>query len=284
MNVPVQQKRAYDSITEAPQKPVSKRSKQDTTICELCNHDFMSVTTLRHHIESVHMRTSMWSCSECKKLFTSKSNLKVHLRVHTKIKPYHCKSCTYSCMHHSSIKEHLTRQHPGVVHSSSNPAYVFNTSAVPDPEQFNNKNFDRAAFIEIAKESNTRLVAKINENQSASARLSNSVNISPISSSSTSSSFYRNDETSFINEHSQSMSSNDSFNTPADVKPVIKAKYSNFSIDSLLNEPAVPIKSEPIESLQFNTQSSPTYIQQYNYNQQLQLYFKYLVQLQLNRK
>ena len=88
----------------------AKRLKQDPTINNQSSDPFVTA------------KPYMWACSDCNKLFTSKSNLKVHLRVHTRIKPYHCKSCPYSCMHHSSIKEHLAKLHPGIIHSSTNPA------------------------------------------------------------------------------------------------------------------------------------------------------------------
>jgi hypothetical protein len=62
-------------------------------------------------------------------------------------------------MHHSSIKEHLTKIHPTVVHTSSTPAYVFNSIAVPDPDEFNSANFNRDAFIAEAKQANEKLMA-----------------------------------------------------------------------------------------------------------------------------
>ena len=125
--------------------------------CGMCETTFSSSLNLKQHIETYHMKTTVWICSDCKKSFTSKSNLKVHLRVHTRIKPYHCKTCNYSCMHHSSIKEHLAKIHPNVVHSTSNPAYVFNSIAVPDPDQFNSTDFNKEAFIAEAKMANDKL-------------------------------------------------------------------------------------------------------------------------------
>lgn len=270
------------SVKRAKIDPSTNQSVKSTYSCELCQNHFASAANLRQHMESFHMRTTMWECSECKKLFTSKSNLKVHLRVHTKIKPYHCRHCNYTCMHHSSIKEHLNRIHPGTVHSSATPGYVFNTVAVPDPIQFNSGNFDRAAFIEVAKESNIKLVEKISNQK----QLSNSVNISPISSASSLSSSFQSKQGdgSFINEHSQSISSNDSLsehdNLPRKANdPIVKPKYTSFSISSLLGEDALEKKVDPAPSY-----VSPGYtIDQWNYNNQLQIYFKYLCQMHMNK-
>ena len=98
---------------------------------------------------------------------SSKSNLKVHFRTHIRVKPYTCKYCEYDCMHHSSIKDHLTKNHPDKPHTSIEPgsvvlsssphrshrrfasfSYNYNSQAVPEPDEFNAVDFDPAKFVE----------------------------------------------------------------------------------------------------------------------------------------
>jgi hypothetical protein len=149
-------------------------------------------------------------------------------------------------MHHSSIKEHLAKIHPGSIHSSSNPAYVFNSGVVPEPEQFNSVNFDRQAFITEAREANDKLIAQINYQQNSS--------LSPTSSINSLSFNHKNDnDSSFINDVQLSPSSSSSLNCsdfeqdPVQSSPLYKpqttttttptsTKYTSFSINSIIND------------------------------------------------
>uniref|UniRef100_A0A915CQS1 C2H2-type domain-containing protein n=1 Tax=Ditylenchus dipsaci TaxID=166011 RepID=A0A915CQS1_9BILA len=46
-------------------------------------------------------------CSFCKKVFTNRSNLIVHLRSHTGEKPYKCQLCPYACAQSSKLTRHM---------------------------------------------------------------------------------------------------------------------------------------------------------------------------------
>ncbi|KAI3386768.1 hypothetical protein SNEBB_004768 [Seison nebaliae] len=126
-----------DPISENYQTIPIMTSPAIQPTCERCMKQFANYSNLKHHIETIHLLKSQWKCTYCGKICTSKSNLKVHLRVHLRIKPYACKYCSYICMHHSSIRDHLNKQHGDIERTASEPGYVFDSAAVPEPDAFN---------------------------------------------------------------------------------------------------------------------------------------------------
>ena len=80
--------------------------------CDVCNKSF------RGHIKD-HMRTHAtdteekpFNCGQCGAKFNQKSQLTVHMRVHTGGRPYSCKKCSRSFSHSTALKLHL-RLHTG---------------------------------------------------------------------------------------------------------------------------------------------------------------------------
>jgi hypothetical protein len=159
-------------------------------------------------------------------------------------------------MHHSSIREHLTKIHPDNAHNSNCPGYVYNASAVPNPDDFNSTSFDKQAFINGAKEANDKLSAQINsylqnnsptinnqQNNGFNIQFETPISISPSSSSDNDMQPKRRRKTKgkqlgrSIN--STELDDSSSSNKSSEQTP----KLNNpFSIDSIINTP----KSDPV--------------------------------------
>ena len=74
-----------------------------------------------------HLERQNFICEECHKIFSKKSALEVHSRVHTGIKPYRCNICTKAFSICGNLKRHI------LIHTGERPYQCSHC-----PKTFNN--------------------------------------------------------------------------------------------------------------------------------------------------
>ena len=82
------------------------RAKQKPFGCPLCTKSFSSKRQLKLHMR-VHTGEKPYSCSQCSKSFAQSSGLQLHLRSHSGEKLYICSQCTKSFASKANLQRHL---------------------------------------------------------------------------------------------------------------------------------------------------------------------------------
>lgn len=82
-------------------------------VCDTCGTGFKSRTCLNSHVFHKHNKIKRYKCPECPKSFKTRTQIKVHSRIHSGEKPFLCPvlDCTYRSTTRGNMKLHLVSKH-----------------------------------------------------------------------------------------------------------------------------------------------------------------------------
>jgi KRAB domain-containing zinc finger protein len=82
-------------------------------LCHVCGIRFKTKRKyLEHGYTTGHVKEAKpldvrtWTCEECGKIFARKNDLKIHLRIHSGVKPYQCADCDKAFRCYNHLKQH----------------------------------------------------------------------------------------------------------------------------------------------------------------------------------
>ena len=74
-----------------------------------CTKSFKRNPDLKRHDKFVHLNVRDFQCEKCPKKFNKKSNLRVHMKMHSDERPLACDTCDHRFKHKHALDAHMKR-------------------------------------------------------------------------------------------------------------------------------------------------------------------------------
>ena len=99
-------KKTYSSVTRLRNHLKSKHLKKTAHHCATCNKYFGDATTLFNHSKKHDPSAAKFTCGTCQKVCYSKAKLQDHMVVHSTAKPFLCQFCDKTFKRVRTLKDH----------------------------------------------------------------------------------------------------------------------------------------------------------------------------------